>query len=66
MPTQQAVARAPAKERVYVVKKGDTVAAIARRSGGCSIRDIANRNALRAPHYPVKPGQALRLPSCAR
>ena len=66
MPAQQAVARASSKERVYVVKKGDTVAAIARKSGGCSIRDIANHNALRAPHYPVKPGQALRLPSCAR
>lgn len=52
--------------RAYVVKKGDTVAAIARKSGHCSIRDIADRNALRAPHYRLKPGQVLQLPSCAR
>lgn len=50
----------------YVVKKGDTVAAIARKSGHCSVRDIADRNALRAPHYRLKPGQVLQLPSCAR
>lgn len=67
MPVQQQVAaKGPAKERVYVVKKGDSLAAIARKSGTCSVRDIAEKNALRAPHYPVKPGQALRLPSCAR
>lgn len=52
--------------RVYVVRKGDTVAAIARKTGRCSMREIAERNALRAPHYPIKPGQALHLPSCAR
>lgn len=50
--------------RTYVVKKGDTLAAIARRSGCATVRDIAAMNGLRAPHYPVKPGQTLKLPGC--
>jgi membrane-bound lytic murein transglycosylase D len=48
MPTQSAVAKTPSKERVYVVKKGDSLAAIARKNGGCTVREIAEKNALRA------------------
>jgi membrane-bound lytic murein transglycosylase D len=58
---------AKAKERSYVVRKGDTLAAIARKSGGCAgIREIAAANGLRGPQYPVKPGQSLKVPECAR
>lgn len=56
---------AGAGARVYVVRKGDTVAAIARKTARCSMRDIADYNALRAPHYPIKAGQRLKLPACA-
>ncbi|MBX3699401.1 MAG: transglycosylase SLT domain-containing protein [Dokdonella sp.] len=59
-------ASASSGSRVYVVRKGDTVAAIARKTSHCSMRDIADHNALRAPHYPIKPGQRLQLPACAR
>lgn len=55
-----------AKARTYVVRKGDTLAAIARRSGCASVREIAGSNGLRPPHYPIKPGQTLRLPECRR
>jgi len=69
-PVALAQSRAPvkarSKERTYVVRKGDTLAAIARRSGNCGIREIAAANGLRGPHYPVKPGQSLKLPECAR
>ena len=56
----------PQAPRTYVVRKGDSIAAIARRIGCASLHDVANVNGLRAPHYPIKPGQVLKLPSCAR
>jgi len=52
--------------RSYTVRRGDTLAAIARRTGCGSFRDIARTNALRAPHYPIKPGQVLKLENCPR
>jgi len=55
-----------AKEGTVVVRKGDTLAAIARRSGCASIREIAERNGLRAPRYAIKPGQSLKVPACRR
>jgi len=49
------------------VRKGDTLAAIARKGGGCSgVREIAAANGLRGPHYAIKPGQTLRIPECRR
>ena len=57
---------ARAKERTYVVRKGDTLAAIARRTGCASVREIAGSNGLRAPQYAIKPGQTLRLPAECR
>lgn len=66
----QGVARgalAKAKDRTYVVRKGDTLAAIARKGGGCSgVREIAAANGLRGPHYAIKPGQTLKIPECRR
>jgi membrane-bound lytic murein transglycosylase D len=52
------------KTRTYVVRRGDTLASIARRSGCATVRDIAAMNGLRAPHYAIKPGQTLKLPGC--
>ena len=66
-PPAMVAARAPARAapaRSYVVKKGDTLAAIARRTRCGSANDIATANGLRAPYYAIKPGQALRLPEC--
>jgi membrane-bound lytic murein transglycosylase D len=58
---------AKAKDRAYVVRKGDSLAAIARKGGGCSgVREIAAANGLRAPNYAIKPGQTLRIPECRR
>ncbi|HEY6942036.1 transglycosylase SLT domain-containing protein [Dokdonella sp.] len=62
----RAPAKAHAKGRIYVVRKGDTLAAIARRSSGCAVREIAAANGLRGPNYPIKPGQSLKVPECAR
>lgn len=55
-----------ARSRSYTVARGDTLAAIARRTGCGSFHDIARTNALRAPHYPIKPGQVLKLENCPR
>ena len=58
----------PASARVYVVRAGDNLAAIARKSGcgANQIREIARMNNIRGPHYPIKAGQRLHLPACAR
>jgi membrane-bound lytic murein transglycosylase D len=58
---------AKTKDRTYVVRRGDTLAAIARKGGGCAtVREIAAANGLRAPRYAIKPGQALKIPACRR
>lgn len=50
----------------YTVRKGDTLAAIARKHRCAEVRDIASLNRLRAPQYAIKPGQTLRLPACSK
>ena len=67
-PPPVALARAaeasrPKGPKTVTVRKGDTLARIAGRSG-CSSKQIASANGLRAPHYPIKPGQVLKL-TCA-
>lgn len=54
--------------RTYVVRSGDSLAAIARKSGcgANQVREIARLNNIHAPHYRIKTGQRLRLPTCAR
>ncbi len=52
--------------RTYRVAKGDSLWAIARRTGCGSARDIAMLNGLRPPHYMLKPGQVLKLGRCSR
>ena len=54
------------KTKTVLVRKGDSLASIARHSGGCSVQDIAAANGLRAPRYAIKPGQSLKLPACGR
>lgn len=50
----------------YTVRKGDNLAAIARRSGCANTREIAELNQIRAPQYRIKAGQKLRLPACGK
>jgi len=50
----------------YTVRKGDTLAAIARKHRCAEVREIASLNRLRAPSYAIKPGQTLQIPSCAK
>lgn len=63
-----AAARRPAapQSRNYVVRKGDSVASIARSTRCGKAPDIGRANALRAPHFPIKPGQVLKLTNCPR
>lgn len=50
----------------YTVRKGDTLAAIARKHRCAEVREIASLNRLRAPSYAIKPGQTLQIPVCSR
>jgi membrane-bound lytic murein transglycosylase D len=50
----------------YTVRKGDTLAAIARKHRCAEVREIASLNRLRAPSYAIKPGQTLQIPACAK
>jgi membrane-bound lytic murein transglycosylase D len=50
--------------RSYVVKKGETLGAIAHKVGCASVTEIASTNHLKAPAYALKPGQTLQVPSC--
>jgi membrane-bound lytic murein transglycosylase D len=49
----------------YKVRRGDTLAAIARRSRCSSVKEIAALNGIRGPSYTLKMGQRLRLPTCS-
>ncbi|MEO8670130.1 MAG: transglycosylase SLT domain-containing protein [Tahibacter sp.] len=52
--------------RRYIVRKGDTLAAIARRHSCGATREIATLNRLRAPQYAIHPGQTLQIPQCSK
>lgn len=65
-PSPAARARGTAGRRSYTVRKGDTLAAIARRHSCTEVREIASLNRLRGPSYAIKPGQTLQIPACPR
>jgi membrane-bound lytic murein transglycosylase D len=50
--------------RTHVVRKGETLSAIARRFGCRSVQPIATANRIKGPNYPIRPGQRLVVPSC--
>jgi membrane-bound lytic murein transglycosylase D len=52
----------PAKGRNYVVKRGDTLAGIVRKTGCGDVQEVADMNGIK--HQQIKPGQTLRLPAC--
>jgi membrane-bound lytic murein transglycosylase D len=54
------------KARTHVVRKGETLSSISRKSECGSVADIAAVNRLRAPRYALKVGQKLTLPRCSR
>lgn len=62
---QAAVAKkkARAEPRDYRVRKGDTLASIA-RANRCDISALAKANHVKAPNYPIRPGQRLKLDGC--
>jgi len=54
------------RDRTYVVRKGDSLAKIARATGCGTSHDIAVANGLRPPRYAIKQGQVLKLRNCPR
>lgn len=49
----------------YTVRRGDTLSSIARSSSCTSIGRLAELNQIAPPHYALKPGQLLKLPTCS-
>ncbi len=49
----------------YVVRRGDTLHAIARRTRCASVEDIARLNGLKGPNYTLRVGQQIRMPTCS-
>lgn len=49
----------------YVVKRGDTLASIARKQGCDSPQALARANKIAAPRYTIKPSQELSLLGCS-
>lgn len=62
----QAVAATSGPARSYTVRKGDNLAAIARKSTCGNTIEIARLNGIRAPHYRIRAGQKLQLPACTK
>ncbi len=52
--------------RMYVVRKGETLAAIARKLGCTSPGELARFNHLKPPDYLLRTGQDLRVAGCSR
>jgi len=50
--------------KAYVVKRGDTLASIARRQGCESTEALARANNIAAPHYRIRLAQEIRLQGC--
>jgi membrane-bound lytic murein transglycosylase D len=51
-------------QQAYTVQRGDTLAAIVRRTPCTSLKQLAELNELKAPSYALTPGQTLQLPRC--
>ncbi len=54
-----------ATPKTYIVKRGDTLASIARQNGCASADQLARANNLKA-HRPLKAGTDIRLSGCSR
>jgi membrane-bound lytic murein transglycosylase D len=52
--------------RMYAVKKGETLAGIARKFGCARPGELARLNHLKPPDYAVRAGQDLRVAGCSR
>lgn len=57
-------AATPASNATHKVAKGETLITIARQHGCNSLKGIASVNGLSAPHYAIREGQTLRVPTC--
>ena len=61
------IAKADPKKRKapshYAVQRGETLTSIAEKFQ-CDMHDLAKANAVKAPHYSLKPGQKLKLANC--
>lgn len=59
---QSAVAAARAS---HTVRRGDTLASIARRHGCGSVANLARANSISGPNYLIRPGQRIELVGCS-
>lgn len=62
----KAMSHGSASSRTYVVRKGETLGAIAHKVGCSSVSELAAANRLKGPAYAIKPGQTLQVPACRK
>ncbi len=51
--------------RSHTVRRGETLAGIARKYDCGNPRKLAHANGLQAPHYTIRPGQRINVSSCS-
>ncbi len=59
-----AASNAPA-QRTHTVRRGETLAAIARKYGCGNAKGLARANGLKAPRFTIRPGQRITLTGCS-
>ena len=64
VPATAPVTAAAASKPTHKVAKGETLITIARKHGCNTLKDFASINRLSAPHYALREGQTLRVPTC--
>ncbi len=64
-PKASAAAPKASAARSHVVRRGETLAAIARRYECGSAKSLARANGLKAPRYTIRPGQRITLSGCS-
>ena len=66
LPVVPATIKGKGAPRMYVVRKGETLAGIARKLGCTSPGELARFNHLKPPDYLLRAGQDLRVAGCSR
>ncbi len=63
-PAREGVAASASRPSHYSVQRGETLSSIARKFQ-CTAGDLAQSNDIKGPRYAIRPGQRLKLDSCA-
>jgi membrane-bound lytic murein transglycosylase D len=63
-PTPAGGGRGAGGGRTHIVRRGESLSSIARKFGCHDVKSIATANRIKPPHYAIRAGQRLVVPSC--